>query len=145
MNRLELKNKDLSMNLDNIADDLILKIYQYTLAFSNQEGELALDKAAESIILKLRDNDHISQHELNYIQSLVEKHDEIYVDLEDEGKGEEATEEFVKARAFASVHYLGQYKKKQDLHLLKEAIYEASVLLEDPAPYFEEIERIMDN
>jgi len=33
----------------------------------------------------------------------------------------------------------------QDLHLLKEAIYEASVLLEDPAPYFEEIERIMDN
>jgi len=89
MNRLELKNKDLSMNLDNIADDLILKIYQYTLAFSNQEGELALDKAAESIILKLRDNDHISQHELNYIQSLVEKHDEIYVDLEDEGKEEE--------------------------------------------------------
>lgn len=145
MNRLESLNKDLSMSLDNIADDLILKIYQYTLDFSNQEGELALDKSAESIILKLRDNDHISQDELNYIQILVEKHDEIYVDLEDAGKEEEATKEFVKARAFASVRYLGQYKEMQDLQLLKEAIYEASVLLEDPAPYFEEIERIMDN
>jgi len=36
MNRLESRNKYLSIELDNIADDLILKIYQYTLDFSNQ-------------------------------------------------------------------------------------------------------------
>ena len=145
MNRLESINKGLSIHLDNTSEEILRKIYQYTLDFSTQEGKLVSDKAAESIILKLRNSDFITQDDIKYIQDQVERHDEIYFDLDDEGKEEEATEEFVKARAFAAVLYLVQYKETQDLLLLKEAIYEASVLLEDSTPYFEAIDRLMDN
>ncbi|RKE56002.1 hypothetical protein [Sphingobacterium detergens] len=146
MNRLASVNKNLSADLNILSDEVILRrVYQYTLDFSNQAVELAVDKSAENIILKLRASDDISQDELNYLQALVEKHDEIYFDLEDEGSDEEAAREFIKARAFAAVRFLAQYRMIEDVKLLEEAIYEASTLLEDPAPYFDKIGRLLKN
>jgi len=104
MNRLESINKKLSSQLNNISDDSILKrIYQHTLDFANKEGDLSSDTSIEDIILSLKNDRDLSKDQKDYIEPLEEKHDQIYFDLEDEGKEDEATQEFVKARAFAAV------------------------------------------
>jgi len=145
MNRLEAINKELSIKINRLIDEGVLnRICLTTCNFAIKQGNLSNDKIIEEVILKLESNTNISDVDIQNISSLMEKHDEMYFDYDDEGKAEEAMMEFEKARASSSIWFGLQFNINSDSELLQESIYEASMLNEDTSELFNSIESLLE-
>ncbi|QIH34542.1 hypothetical protein [Sphingobacterium sp. DR205] len=145
MNRLETINKDLSEKIDRSTNETILnRINLNTCDFAINEGNLSDNKIVEEINSKLQNKEVISDDDIQTISDLMERHDELYFDYDDNGQGEEAMIEFGKTRALASLLYALQYYNTTNIDLLKESIYEASMINEDNSDFFNTLQNMIE-
>lgn len=145
MNRLETINKDLSEKIDRSTNETILnRINLNTCDFAINEGNLSDNKIVEEINSKLQNKEVISDDDIQTISDLMERHDELYFDYDDNGQGEEAMIEFGKTRALASLLYALQYYNTTNIDSLKESIYEASMINEDNSDFFNTLQNMIE-